>query len=105
METVRGNVTIDWTLRENVRANLRRQQPFPSGFRGTGIPPGSEVNSSRPMLDIKQICKEPEASCSTYHLHCGPIHLMEDIDGIIERHGGWPDAFLLTNINGCTPTS
>ena len=57
------------------------------------------------MLDIKQICKEPEASCSTYHLHCGPIHLMEDIDGVIERHGGWPDAFLLTNINGHTPTS
>ena len=24
VETVRGNVTIDWTLRENVRANLRR---------------------------------------------------------------------------------
>ena len=30
---------------------------------------------------------------------------MEDIDGVIERHGGWPDAFLLTNINGHTPTS
>ena len=24
VETVRGNVTIDWTLRETVRANLRR---------------------------------------------------------------------------------
>ena len=24
VETVRGNVTIDWTLRENVRVNLRR---------------------------------------------------------------------------------
>ena len=24
VEIVRGNVTIDWTLRENVRANLRR---------------------------------------------------------------------------------
>ena len=24
VETVRGNVTIDWTLRENIRANLRR---------------------------------------------------------------------------------
>ena len=24
VETVRGNVTMDWTLRENVRANLRR---------------------------------------------------------------------------------
>ena len=36
---------------------------------------------------------------------CGPIHLMEDIDGVIKRHGGWPDAFLLTNINGHTPTS
>ena len=24
VENVRGNVTIDWTLRENVRANLRR---------------------------------------------------------------------------------
>ena len=24
VETVRNNVTIDWTLRENVRANLRR---------------------------------------------------------------------------------
>ena len=28
-----------------------------------------------------------------------------DIDGVIERHGGWPDAFPLTNINGHTPTS
>lgn len=25
VETVRSNVTIDWTLRENVRANLRRR--------------------------------------------------------------------------------
>ena len=24
VDTVRNNVTIDWTLRENVRANLRR---------------------------------------------------------------------------------
>ena len=24
VQTVRNNVTIDWTLRENVRANLRR---------------------------------------------------------------------------------
>ena len=33
------------------------------------------------------------------------MHQMENIDGVIERHGGWPDAFLLTNINGHAPRS
>ena len=33
------------------------------------------------------------------------MHQMENIDGVIERHGGWPDAFLLTNINGHAPSS
>ena len=31
------------------------------------------------------------------------IRLMEDIDVVIEQHGGWPDAILLTKIDGQTP--
>ena len=50
VETVRGNVTIDWTLRENVRANLRRlvkrtlrQIRLPAGQAGESDPNGTRT--------------------------------------------------------------
>ena len=50
VETVRGNVTIDWTLRENVRANLRRsgqahsaQIRLPTGQAGESDPDGTRT--------------------------------------------------------------
>ncbi len=50
VETVRGNVTIDWTLRENVRANLRRlvkrtlrRYGYPTGQAGESDPDGTRT--------------------------------------------------------------
>ena len=50
VETVRGNVTIDWTLRENVRANLRRlvkrtlrRHGYPAGQTGESNPNGART--------------------------------------------------------------
>ena len=56
VETVRGNVTIDWTLRENIRANLRRlvkrilrKHGYPPGQTGgpVGRQPGPSWNRPR----------------------------------------------------------
>ena len=51
--TVRGNVTIDWTLRENVRANLRRlvkrvlrKHGLPARQAGVGDPDGAAAGRS-----------------------------------------------------------
>ena len=48
VETVRNNVTIDWTLRENVRAQLRvlvkrilRKHGYPAGQAGEGDADGA----------------------------------------------------------------
>ena len=43
--TVRGNVTIDWTLRENVRANLRRL--VKRILRKHGYPPDKQEKATR----------------------------------------------------------
>ena len=50
VETVRGNVTIDWTLRENVRANLRRlvkrtlrRHGYPPDKTGESDPDGTRT--------------------------------------------------------------
>ena len=48
--------------------------------------------------DIIHYCKIVSVLAET-------MHQMENIDGVIERYGGWPDAFLLTNINGHAPSS
>ena len=46
--TVRGNVTIDWTLRENVRANLRRL--VKRILRKHGYPPDKQESATRTVL-------------------------------------------------------
>ena len=49
VETVRGNLTIDWTLRENVRANLRRL--VKRVLRKHGYPPDKQDAATRTVLD------------------------------------------------------
>ena len=49
VETVRNNVRIDWTLRENVRANLRRL--VKRVLRKHGYPPDKQENATRTVLE------------------------------------------------------
>ena len=49
VETVRGNVTIDWTLRENVRANLRRL--VKRILRKHGYPPDKQEKATQTVLE------------------------------------------------------
>ena len=49
VETVRNNVTIDWTLRENVRAHLRRL--VRRVLRKHGYPPDRQESATRTVLE------------------------------------------------------
>ena len=49
VETVRNNVTIDWTLRENVRAHLRRL--VQRVLRKHGYPPDRQESATRTVLE------------------------------------------------------
>ena len=49
VETVRENVTIDWTLRENVRAHLRRL--VRRVLRKHGYPPDKQESATRTVLE------------------------------------------------------
>ena len=49
VETVRSNVTIDWTLRENVRANLRRL--VRRTLRKHGYPPDKQEKATLTVLE------------------------------------------------------
>ncbi len=49
VETVRNNVKIDWTLRENVRANLRRL--VKRILRKHGYPPDKQEKATRTVLE------------------------------------------------------
>ena len=51
--TVRGNVTIDWTLRENVRANLRRL--VKRTLRRYGYPPDKQEKATRTVLEQAEV--------------------------------------------------
>ena len=51
--TVRGNVTIDWTLRENVRANLRRL--VKRVLRRHGYPPDRQESATRTVLEQAEV--------------------------------------------------
>ena len=51
--TVRGNVTIDWTLRENVRANLRRL--VKRVLRRYGYPPDKQAKATRLVLEQAEV--------------------------------------------------
>ena len=53
VETVRGNVTIDWTLRENVRANLRRL--VKRVLRRHGYPPDKQEAATRTVLEQAEV--------------------------------------------------
>ena len=56
VDTVRGNVTIDWTLRENVRANLRRL--VKRILRKHGYPPDKQEKATRTVLEQAEVLSE-----------------------------------------------
>ena len=53
VQTVRNNVTIDWTLRENVRANLRRL--VKRILRKHGYPPDKQKRATRTVLEQAEV--------------------------------------------------
>ena len=53
VKTVRTNVTIDWTLRENVRANLRRL--VRRNLRKHGYPPDKQEKATRTVLEQAEV--------------------------------------------------
>jgi type I restriction enzyme R subunit len=53
VETVRGNITIDWTLRENVRANLRRL--VKRILRKYGYPPDKQEKATQTVLEQAEV--------------------------------------------------
>ena len=56
VETVRNNVTIDWTLRENVRANLRRL--VKRTLRRYGYPPDKQEQATQTVLAQAEVLSE-----------------------------------------------
>ena len=56
VETVRNNVTIDWTLRENVRANLRRH--VRRILRRHGYPPDKQEQATKTVLEQAEVLSE-----------------------------------------------
>ena len=53
VETVRGNVTIDWMIRENVRANLRRL--VKRTLRRYSYPPDKQEKATRTVLEQAEV--------------------------------------------------
>ena len=53
VETVRNNLTIDWTRRENVRANLRRL--VKRVLRKHGYPPDKQESATRTVLEQAEV--------------------------------------------------
>ena len=53
VDTVRNNVRIDWTLRENVRANLRRL--VKRILRKHGYPPDKQEMATRTVLEQAEV--------------------------------------------------
>ena len=53
VKTVRNNVTIDWTLRENVRAHLRRL--VKRILRKYGYPPDKQEKATRTVLEQAEV--------------------------------------------------
>ena len=56
VQTVRNNVTIDWTLRENVRANLRRL--VRRILRKHGYPPDKQEKATLTVLEQAEVLSE-----------------------------------------------
>ena len=53
VDTVRRNVAIDWTVRENVRANLRRL--VKRVLRKHGYPPDKQEQATRTVLEQAEV--------------------------------------------------
>jgi type I restriction enzyme R subunit len=53
VETVRKNVTIDWTVRENVRAHLRVL--VKRILRKHGYPPDKQEQATRTVLEQAEV--------------------------------------------------
>ena len=60
VETVRANVTIDWTLRENVRANLRRL--VRRTLRRHNYPPDKQEKATRTVIQQAELLSETWAA-------------------------------------------
>ena len=60
VETVRNNVTIDWTLRENVRARLRTL--VKRTLRKHGYPPDKQEKAARTVLQQAELLSEAWAA-------------------------------------------
>ena len=56
VETVRNNVTIDWTMRENIRANLRRL--VRRILRKHGYPPDKQEKATQTVLEQAEVLSE-----------------------------------------------
>ena len=56
VDTVRNNVTIDWTMRENVRANLRRL--VRRILRDHGYPPDKQEQATLTVLEQAEVLSE-----------------------------------------------
>ena len=56
VETVRSNVTIDWTLRENVRAQLRVL--VKRSLRKHGYPPDKQEKATQTVLEQAEVLSE-----------------------------------------------
>ena len=56
VETVRNNVTIDWTLRENVRAHLRVL--VRRILRKYGYPPDKQERATQTVLEQAEVLSE-----------------------------------------------
>ncbi len=53
VETIRNNVTIDWTLCENVRANFRRL--VSRILRKYGYPPDKQGKATRTVIEQAEV--------------------------------------------------
>ena len=56
VSTVRNNVTVDWTLRESVRANLRRL--VRRTLRRRGYPPDKQEKATQTVLEQAEVLSE-----------------------------------------------
>ena len=62
VETVQRNVTIDWTMRENVRANLRRL--VRRTLRKHGYPPDKQEKATLTVLEQAEVLSEGWAAAA-----------------------------------------
>lgn len=63
MKTVRKNVTIDWTVRENVRAQLRVL--VKRILRKYGYPPDKQEKATQTVLEQAEVLSEDWATGSS----------------------------------------